>query len=164
MTTDTTVSPFQHPDTIDDPLTSVLREGARRLLAEAIEAEAEAFLAALREERLADGRARFVRHGHGPERVIQTGIGPVPVKRAKVRDRAGEESEERVTYAACAPISTAPAYASLRSSRAYARASSPWCALVATKKFTTSSTAAPMLCNRRTLPRRSSGSRRCRRT
>ena len=98
MTTDTTVSPFQHPDTIDDPLTSVLREGARRLLAEAIEAEAEAFLAALREERLADGRARFVRHGHGPERVIQTGIGPVPVKRAKVRDRAGEESEERVTF------------------------------------------------------------------
>jgi transposase-like protein len=98
MTTDTTVSSFQHPDTIDDPLTSVLREGARRLLAEAIEAEAEAFLAALREERLADGRARFVRHGHGPERVIQTGIGPVPVKRAKVRDRAGEESEERVTF------------------------------------------------------------------
>jgi putative transposase len=104
MTTDNTVSTFRHPDTIEDPLTSVLREGARRLLAEAIEAEAEAFLAAMQEERLSDGRARFVRHGHGPERTIQTGIGPVPVRRAKVRDRGADaddgsgEGGERVTF------------------------------------------------------------------
>jgi putative transposase len=91
MSTDSTVVAFQHPEDVDDPLTSVLREGARRLLAEAIEAEAEAFLAAMKKERLAAGRARFVRHGHGPERTIQTGIGPVPVKRAKVRDRGPEE-------------------------------------------------------------------------
>jgi putative transposase len=99
--TDTTVHPFRHPDEIDDPLTAVLREGARRLLAEAIEAEAEAFLAAMREERLPDGRARLVRHGHGPERAIQTGIGPVPVRRAKIRDRADAASEgagERITF------------------------------------------------------------------
>jgi len=44
MKTDTTVVSFPHPDTLDDPLTSVLREGARRLLAQAVEAEAEAFL------------------------------------------------------------------------------------------------------------------------
>lgn len=104
MTTDTTFSAFRHPDTIEDPLTCVLREGARRLLAEAIEAEAEAFLAAMQEERLGDGRARFVRHGHGPERMIQTGIGPVPVRRAKVRDRGADaddgsgEGGERVTF------------------------------------------------------------------
>ncbi|MDQ3246724.1 MAG: IS256 family transposase [Pseudomonadota bacterium] len=101
MKTDTTVHPFRQPDEIDDPLTAVLREGARRLLAEAIEAEAEAFLAAMREERLPDGRARLVRHGHGPERVIQTGIGPVPVRRAKIRDRAeaaSEEAGERITF------------------------------------------------------------------
>lgn len=104
MTTDTTVSAFRHPDTIEDPLTSVLREGARRLLAEAIEAEADAFLATMREERLSDGRARFVRHGHGPERTIQTGIGSVPVQRAKVRDRGADADEasgeggERVTF------------------------------------------------------------------
>ena len=42
--------------------------------------QAEAFLAAMRDERLADGRARLVRHGHGPERTIQTGIGPVLVR------------------------------------------------------------------------------------
>ncbi len=101
MKDDTTVHPFRHPDEIDDPLTAVLREGARRLLAEAIEAEAEAFLVAMREERLPDGRARLVRHGHGPERTIQTGIGPVPVRRAKIRDRADAASEgvgDRITF------------------------------------------------------------------
>ena len=87
MKTDSSIVAFQHPDEIDDPLTSVLRDGARRLLAQAVEAEAESFLAAMQGERLADGRARLVRHGHGPERTIQTGIGPVPVSRTKLRDR-----------------------------------------------------------------------------
>ncbi len=100
MTRECTVLPFQHPEEVDDPLTSVLRDGARRLLAQAVEAEAEAFLAAMRNERLADGRARLVRHGHGPERTIQTGIGPVPVRRVKVRDRSAETAPgaERITF------------------------------------------------------------------
>lgn len=99
MTTDSTVLAFEHPEQLDDPLTSVLRDGARRLLAQAVEAEAEAFLAAMRDERLADGRARVVRHGHGPERTIQTGIGPVPVKRAKLRDRGADGADrERITF------------------------------------------------------------------
>ena len=101
MKRDTTVLPFQHPEELDDPLTSVLREGARRLLAQAVEAEAEAFLEAMREVRLADGRARVVRHGHGPERTIQTGIGPVPVKRVKLRDRGADETAaggEKITF------------------------------------------------------------------
>ena len=97
MKTDNTVVSFQHPEIVDDPLTSVLREGARRLLTQAVEAEAEAFLAAMEDERLADGRARVVRHGHGPERSIQTGIGPVPVRRAKLRDR-GAGAGERITF------------------------------------------------------------------
>jgi putative transposase len=74
MPRDNTVLAFQHPDHLDDPLTSVLRNGARRLLAQAV--EAEAFLVSMQDARLADGRARLVRHGHGPERMIQTGIGP----------------------------------------------------------------------------------------
>ena len=99
MRTDTTVVSFPHPETLDDPLTSVLRDGARRLLTQAVEAEAEAFLAAMADERLADGRARVVRYGHGPERVIQTDIGAVPVKRAKLRDRAEETSgDDRITF------------------------------------------------------------------
>lgn len=93
MKTDTTVLAFQHPDEIDDPLTYVLRDGARRLLAQAIEAEAETFLAVMKAERLPDGRARLVRHGHGPQRTIQTGIGPVAVRRVKLRDRGAAEAE-----------------------------------------------------------------------
>lgn len=99
MKTDSSIVTFPHPDTLDDPLTSVLREGARRLLAQAVEAEADAFLAAMAGERLSDGRARVVRHGHGPERTIQTGIGPVLVKRAKLRDRDAEAPvEDRITF------------------------------------------------------------------
>lgn len=51
MKTDSTVLTFQHPDDFDDPLTSILRDGARRLLAQAVEAEADAFLAAMQDER-----------------------------------------------------------------------------------------------------------------
>src|SRR5215217_3623544 len=93
---DTTVVPLRHPDTFEDPLTAILRSGARRLLAQAVEAEAEAFLAEMRGLRLPDGRERVVRHGHAPERLVQTGIGPVPVRRVKIRDRgagAGEGAE-----------------------------------------------------------------------
>lgn len=98
MNENSTVVRFPQPEVVDDPLTEVLRTGARRLLAQAIEAEADAFLAAMADRRLADGRARFVRHGHGPERTIQTGIGPVEVRRAKVRDRVPTEGGERVRF------------------------------------------------------------------
>jgi len=95
----TTVVPLRQPDEIDDPLTAVLRSGARRLLAQAIEAEADAFLAGMKGERLLDGRERVVRHGHGPERQVQTGIGPVVVQRAKLRDRAAGAERIRFTSA-----------------------------------------------------------------
>ena len=88
MNEDNSIVHFRQPDEIDDPLTALLRSGARRLLEQAIEAEVEAFLASRKDLKLADGRDRLVRHGHGPERVIQTGIGPVEVQRVKVRDRA----------------------------------------------------------------------------
>ena len=81
------MSAFASPDDVDDPLSEVLRTGARRLLAQAVEFEAEAFLAARDDLRLPDGRPRLVRHGHGPELQIQTGIGPVPVSRVKIRNR-----------------------------------------------------------------------------
>jgi transposase-like protein len=75
-----------------------LRSGARRLLAQAIEVEAEAFLALMADRQLDDGRARFVRHGRGPERTVQTGIGPVAVQRVKVRDRGVAGAGERVRF------------------------------------------------------------------
>jgi putative transposase len=98
MTSDSSVVPLRQPDAVEDPLTAVLREGARRLLAQAIEAEADSFLASMRDGRLPDGRERIVRHGHGPERVIQTGIGPVEVRRVKLRDRDAGESGKRVRF------------------------------------------------------------------
>ena len=98
MKTSTNIVRLRQPDEIDDPLTDVLRAGARRLLAQAIELEAEAFLAGMRDLKLPDGRDRLVRHGHGPERMIQTGIGPVAVSRVKIRDRGAATSEERVRF------------------------------------------------------------------
>src|SRR3712207_735848 len=99
MSSDTTVVALRQPDEVEDPLTAVLRSGARRLLAQAVEAEAEAFLAEMQGLRLPDGRERLVRHGHGPERLVQTGIGPVPVRRVKLRDRGADPQEERIRFA-----------------------------------------------------------------
>ena len=56
---------LRHADEIDDPLTNILRSGARRLLAQAVEFEADAFLAGMKDLKLADGRDRVVRHGRG---------------------------------------------------------------------------------------------------
>lgn len=98
MKEDSSIMRFRQPDEIDDPLTALLRSGARRLLEQAIEAEVEAFLASKKDLKLADGRDRLVRHGHGPERVIQTGIGPVEVQRVKVRDRAPGPASERIRF------------------------------------------------------------------
>ena len=98
MTSSSTVIPLRQPGEVDDPLTAVLRSGARRLLAQAIEAEAEAFLATMKGVRLPDGRERVVRHGHAPERLVQTGIGPVAVRRVKLRDRGAGDGAERIRF------------------------------------------------------------------
>ena len=98
MTSSSSVVSLRQPDTIDDPLTSILRSGARRLLAQAIEAEADAFLATMKGMQLPDGRDRLVRHGHGPKRVVQTGIGPVAVQRVRLRDRGADQAAERIRF------------------------------------------------------------------
>src|SRR5881398_2834803 len=77
------------PAEFSDPLTEVLREGARALLAQAVEAEVAAFLAGHANRQTEDGRQRLVRHGHRPERKIMTGLGPVPVRAPRIRDRTG---------------------------------------------------------------------------
>src|SRR5215212_4719035 len=97
MTETTNIVRLRQPDAIDDPLTDILRAGARKLLAQAIEIEAEAYLASMRDLKLPDGRERLVRHGHGPERTIQTGIGPIAVSRVEIRDRGAVRRTERLT-------------------------------------------------------------------
>ena len=98
MSRDSTVIALRQPNTIDDPLTEVAREGARRMLAQVLIAEADAFVAMWKDIKLPDGRDRVVRHGHGPQRAIQTGIGAVEVRRAKVRDRGEVGAEEKIRF------------------------------------------------------------------
>jgi len=94
MKDDTMITPLHQPGSIIDPLTEIAREGARQMLAAALRAEAASFVAGFSGELLPDGRQRVVRHGTGPERLIQTGIGPIPVQRQKVRDRATDVPTE----------------------------------------------------------------------
>jgi putative transposase len=91
--TDTNVFELSQPGSFSDPLTEVLRNGARALLAQAVEAEVAALLSCHADKLGADGRQRLVRHGHLPERQIMTGIGPVAVRCPRVRDRVGEGAE-----------------------------------------------------------------------
>jgi putative transposase len=81
------------PGTFSDPLTEILRNGARALLAHAVEAEVAGFLGTHADKLTGDGRARLVRHGHLPEREIVTGIGPVAVRCPRVRDRTADGGE-----------------------------------------------------------------------
>jgi transposase-like protein len=91
--TDTNVFQLSQPGTFTDPLTEVLRNGARALLAHAVEAEVSSLLSCHADKLTDDGRRRLVRHGHLPEREIMTGIGPVAVRCPRVRDRGGEGCE-----------------------------------------------------------------------
>ena len=89
MTQVTPTARIQQDGTFDDSLTQLLREGARQLLAQAVEAELESFLARYSTRKMEDRRKTVVRNGYLPERTIQTGIGDVAIKVPKVRDRSG---------------------------------------------------------------------------
>jgi hypothetical protein len=65
--TDTNVFQLSQPGNFADPLTEVLRKGARALLAQAVEAEVATLLSRYADETTDDGRKRLVRHGHLPE-------------------------------------------------------------------------------------------------
>jgi len=99
MNDDTTIAALHQPGSILDPLSEIALDGARQMLAAAIKAEATTFVALFSDDLLPDGRQRVVRHGTGPERMIQTGIGPIPVQRQKVRDRAmGVPRENKIRF------------------------------------------------------------------
>ncbi|MGD9088262.1 MAG: transposase [Desulfobacterales bacterium] len=72
---------------IKDPITDILRQGARRLLCAALEAEVETFLKQYKDISDGKGWQRVIRNGYLPEREIQTGIGQVQVKAPRIRDR-----------------------------------------------------------------------------
>jgi len=85
--TDSNIVSLKSPT--EDALGELLKQGATDLLAQAIRAEISGML-----ERYAhltvDDKQAVVRNGYLPERTIQTGLGDIPVKVPKVRDRSGQ--------------------------------------------------------------------------
>ena len=74
----------------EDPLTELLRNGARQLISDAVEAELHELLKQYAELKNEQGHLQIVRNGYLPERSIQTGIGQVKVKVPKIRDKSGQ--------------------------------------------------------------------------
>ena len=91
--TDSNVFQLAQPGTFTDSLTEILRNGARALLTQAVEAEVAGFLTKHADLKTEGGLSRVVRHGHLPEREIMTGIGPVSVRQPRVRDREAADGE-----------------------------------------------------------------------
>jgi putative transposase len=81
-----------------DVLTGILRNGAKQLLAQAVEAEVADYIERHAAIRDAQGHRMVVRNGHLPEREIQTGIGPVPVRQPRVNDRRVDENGDRIRF------------------------------------------------------------------
>lgn len=86
-------APVETSNIMNDALTELARQGARQMLAVALEQEVTTFLENHKNSQTDEGLKRFVRNGHLPERNIQTGIGDIPVKQPRVRDRANVEDD-----------------------------------------------------------------------
>ena len=87
--TNNTVVKLQQPELIDDPLTDLLKNGAKELISKAVEAELAELLSKFSELQI-DGKKAVVRNGYLPQRQVQTGLGNVEVKIPKIRDRSGQ--------------------------------------------------------------------------
>jgi len=81
---------YQGQEQVVDPLTEMLREGAKRLIHRAVDEELQELLSGYAGHKTGDGRAAVVRSGYHPEREIQTGVGPVTVRIPKIRSKTGE--------------------------------------------------------------------------
>ena len=99
-TTDIPIVPLP---TSRDVLTDLLRDGARRMLAQAIEAEVAAYLDSRAHWRDEAGRQQVVRNGYLPQRILLTGIGPVEVQQPRVQDRRPPEQREKFRSAILPP-------------------------------------------------------------
>ena len=84
-----TIVSFANP-AFHDELSDLVRDGAQRIIRQAVEAELKAFLEQHAAAQDSAGRRAVVRNGYQPERDVLTGIGPVKVRVPKTRDRAGE--------------------------------------------------------------------------
>lgn len=78
-------------ESIDEELQKIAREGARKLLQKALEAEIEEHLNRYQDLVNEEGRKTVVRNGHGPERTVLTGVGPVSVSRPRIDEREAKK-------------------------------------------------------------------------
>ncbi len=90
---DDSVIEFEKPH--EDPLTELIRSGARQLIEHAVQAELTELLERFSDRQSEDGRSGVVRNGYQPQREILTGIGPVSVKIPKVRSRLAAQRSRR---------------------------------------------------------------------
>ena len=94
-----TTDPMQIPaESTKDVLTGLLRAGAQKMLATAIDDEVESYITEHAQERDADGRRLVVRNGYAPERELQTGLGAIPVKQPRVNDKRLDDDGHRIRF------------------------------------------------------------------
>ena len=86
---------FPREDRAGDALTEILRDGARQMLMQAVEAEVSEWIEARAESRDEQGRQGVVRNGYMPERELQTPLGGMTVQQPRVRDRRPEDEREK---------------------------------------------------------------------
>jgi putative transposase len=98
MTQDNVIDLKKPEAFVNDPITDILRQGARRLLSAALEAEIQSFLQQYIEITDDNGSQRVVRNGYLPEREIQTGIGQVAVRAPRIRDRQPDSPKGRIRF------------------------------------------------------------------
>ena len=82
---------------IEDPLSDVLRRGARQMLLQAVEAEAAAWIDEHTHLTDSRGHRQVVRNGHAASRIVVTGVGPLQVTMPRVHDRRPQGERERFT-------------------------------------------------------------------
>jgi transposase-like protein len=90
-------------DSPRDVLTEILRDGARKMLADAIDDEVRLYLRQRSELVNQNGHQQVVRNGYLPERTILTGLGPIAVNQPRVRDRRSPQEREKFTSSILPP-------------------------------------------------------------
>lgn len=87
---DDNIIPLKQPEESSvDVLTELLRNGAKELVSQAINAELEELLSQYSEKKI-DGKQAVIRNGYLPKRTVQTGVGDVEVQVPKVRDKSNQ--------------------------------------------------------------------------
>src|SRR5260370_10082436 len=92
---DTAVLPL--PESSRDVLSGILREGAQRLLVQAVEAEVASWIDAHAHLRDQPGHRQVVPNGHLPSRTILSGVRPIEVEQPRGHDRRPKEQAEKFT-------------------------------------------------------------------